>query len=1103
MALSNHQRVGAAIGLLGKGLRPFVERELKAKYGKDWLARGLGAAPGARVGRDTNPDDPQVLLRLMADNWRDVFSLKLSRGDRSYVFEARDIRNDWAHHNSTFSSDDAIRALDTIQRVLQATNAGDEAIEVDRMRQDLLRVKFEEQTRSARRKAAAAPAGNGGPSGHAGLPPWRLVVEPHDDVSEGSFELAQFAADLHQVWRGDAEPEYGDAAEFFRRTFITQGLQDLLVTAVKRFNGDGGDPIIKLQTNFGGGKTHSLIALYHLASGRPAKDLPGVEEMLSQTKLALPNESVRRAVLVGQQLKAAEVSRKPDGTEVHTMWGELAWQLAGEDGYELVAEADRKGVNPGEALTDLFHLCAPCLVLIDEWVAYARNIYGVDGLPAGSFDAQFTFAQALTDAARNVPKALVVVTIPASDIETGGEGGRQALVRIENVVGRMEATWRTASTEESFEIVRRRLFKDLTAEQARQRDVVAKAFAELYRSQSTEFPFACREADYERRMRAAYPIHPELFDRLFGDWSELERFQRTRGVLRLMAKVIHTLWMRQTGDLLIMPGSIPIDEKDVTDELTRYLEDGWKPVIESDVDGPNALPYNLDRQNSSTFGRLSAARRIARTIYFGSAPSQQASARGLDDQHIKLGCVQPGERSPVFGDALRRLSDQATYLYRDGARYWYALKPTVTRLAHDRAASNFRPDDVDEEIRKRLDHARSDPGVFARVHTPRSPGDVPDDDTARLVILGPEHTYDPKSDDTTGRVIAEKILANRAGGARRCRNMLVFLAADNSGLNDLRQAVRDWLAWTSIDRDRKTLALDEFQIRQVDAKVREANETVDLRLAGTWQWVLNPTQSKDDPTGPVRWDIGRVSGHEPLAMRVSKKLVPEEYLVPAYAGSRIRNDIDRIPLWRGDHVEVGQLWDDCCQYLYMPRLVNREVLDRAIEDGITTLNWVADGFAYADSHDGERYVGLVTAARPAAIVPSGMLVKPEVAQRQRAAEADDSAGTGDTTADGTTTSMPPPPGDAVDWDTSPATPSSDHPTHYYGRISLDSARWTRSVADIAEAIVNQLAKAPDARLTVTIEIEADATGGFDERVQRTVAENATVLKFDTSDFENS
>src|SRR5262249_55172240 len=210
-----------------------------------------------------------------------------------------------------------------------------------------------------------------------------------------------------------------------------------------------------------------------------------------------------------------------DGTTVRTLWGELAWQLGGKDGYKLLKEADETATNPGDALTKLFNKYAPCLILIDEWVAYARQLHDEPGkLPAGTFDTQFTFAQALTECAKAAPRALLVVSIPASeegrttgtrvsDIEIGGERGHKALARLKNAVGRVESSWRPANADEGFEIVRRRLFQDLTGDQFAARDAVARAFVEMYAAQHNEFPTGCREADYARRSKLAYPLHPE------------------------------------------------------------------------------------------------------------------------------------------------------------------------------------------------------------------------------------------------------------------------------------------------------------------------------------------------------------------------------------------------------------------------------------------------------------------------------------------------------------------------------------------------------------------------------------------------------------------
>ena len=366
-------------------------------------------------------------------------------------------------------------------------------------------------------------------------------------------------------------------------------------------------------------------------------------------------------VLVGNKISPGNPTTKPDGTVVRTLWGELAWQLGGKKAFARIQADDEKATSPGDVLRELFNEYGPSLILIDEWVAYARQLHDQGDLPAGSFETQFTFAQVLTESAKLAKNCLLVISLPASDtsgsphaqaddVEVGGQRGREALDRLRNVVGRVESSWRPASAEEGFEIVRRRLFEPMAEpSQFKDRDVVARAFADFYRTQHQEFPPECRDADYEKRIKAAYPIHPEIFDRLYTDWSTLVKFQRTRGVLRLMAAVIHSLWEKGDKTPLILPANISIDDPRVQFELTRYLSDNWVPVIEKDVDGPNSLPLRLDGEVPN-LGKFSACRRVARTIYLGSAPTTTAAHRGLEDRRVKLGCVHAGR---VAGD-LRR-----------------------------------------------------------------------------------------------------------------------------------------------------------------------------------------------------------------------------------------------------------------------------------------------------------------------------------------------------------------------------------------------------------------------------------------------------------------
>ncbi len=1098
MAKTNHARVGEGLSLLNNGLCPFIERELLAVYGESWRQQVTEVFPVSCY--DEINWDTAAILKVMWDLWNAVFRNTLGRSERSLVSELRDVRNRWAHQEQ-FKSDDAYRALDSVDRLLEAVSAGPEAEKVKAIKLELMRTKFEQQRRDEKKKMLPI---EGQPSGN--LRPWREIVTPHKDVASGRYQQAEFAADLWQVYQKEAAREYQHPVEFFRRTFITDGLRQLLVNALRRMGGNGGDPVVELQTNFGGGKTHSMLALWHMLSGMQPGDLAGVDKVMAEAEVDALPQNVRRAVLVGTKISPGQPSTKDDGTVVHTLWGEIAWQLGGKEGYEMVRGDDENATNPGDRIKEVFNKYSPCLVLIDEWVAYARQLHEGSNLPAGTFDTQFTFAQTLSESAKAAKDTLLVVSIPASDNEIGGQWGQQALDRLKNAIGRVESSWRPASSDEGFEIVRRRLFEPITDTKLfAQRDLVAQTFVEMYGSQQNEFPSECRETDYERRIKMAYPIHPELFDRLYSDWSTLDKFQRTRGVLRLMASVIHALWERQDSSLLIMPASVPIDEPNVRFELTRYLEDHWDAVISKDVDGELSLPLNVDRENPGTLGRYSACRRVSRTIYMGSAPIQKAANRGIDERHVKLGCVQPGEAVATFGDALRRLTDKATYLYVDGARYWYSTQPTVTRLAEDRATQLHEHDVIDEVV-KRLRKEAQYRGEFSKVHAYVASGDVVDDREARLVILGPEFPHTKNQADSLARQEAQAILDMRGSSPRNHRNSIVFLGADATRLKELMQAVRQFLAWTSIWDEREQLNLDNFQTKQAETKCRNADETVKARIPETYQWLLVPSQP--DPKAQPEWIEIRQQGQESLANRVSKKLANEELLLTQLGGTRLRLELDRVPLWRGNHVSVKQLVDDFATYLYLPRLKSPDVLIAAIRDGLSRLTWQSDTFAYADGWDekAKRYVGLQSGTSVRVIADGqSMLVKAEVAKAQMDAEAAAAAaasGTGNGSATGTTTAG----GETSTTGSSSGgtpPPVSAAPVYrrFHGSVQLDSLRAGRDASRIADEVIQHLTKLVEAEVEITLEIQAKLPDGASDKTVRDVTENCRTLQFREFGFE--
>jgi predicted AAA+ superfamily ATPase len=1098
MALSNQDRVGKGMELLKAGLAPYVAREFDSMFRGNAEAEAQRFLPDDRtIAKKRVVDwDASALLKLVWESWNQVFGKVLGRAERSLVQELRDWRNKWAHQE-VFSTDDTDRALDSIQRLLAAVCAK-EADEVGQLKQDLRRQQFDQQVRGEKRKAGGSLIE---PAGSAVLKPWREVIAPHPDVASGRYQQAEFAADIWQVHLGEGSDEYRKPSEFFRRTFLTESLKKLLVGAASRLSGGGGDPVVQLQTNFGGGKTHSMLALYHMVSGVNAADLPGVDAVMAEANVkSLPK--ARRVVLVGNKISPGNPSVKEDGTQVRTLWGELAWQLGGREAFDRIRADDERATNPGDALRELFNKYGPCLILIDEWVAYARQLHNDRDLPGGDFETQFSFAQALTESAKLADKCMLVISLPASDtagsphtnavddVEVGGIRGREALERLRNVVGRLESAWRPASPEEGFEIVRRRLFEPLAGDQFKSRDVTARAFADLYRAQKGEFPPECNTPEYEERIKSAFPIHPEIFDRLYNDWSTLVKFQRTRGVLRLMAAVIHCLWEKGDRNPMILPSTIPIDDPRVQFELTRYLSDQWTPIIERDVDGVNSLPLKIDATNTS-LGKFHATRRVARTIYLGSAPLTAAAQKGLEDRRIKLGCVMPGEPTAPFGDALRHLASRATHLYQDGARAWYDLQPTVTKLADDRAEQLKRePDRVAEAIEARVRADLSITGDFSRIHAvPASGADVADEPETRLVVLRPDQPHS-KEGESASIASAKAILASRGNSPRIYQNALVFLAADKVRLQDLEEATRKLLAWESILDEREALNLGPHQLKQAESQKAAAEQRVLAQLPEVYQWLIAPTQAS--PQDPVRFEASVLRGGERLAPRVCKRMRTDETLVPVLGAAILRKHLDDVPLWRGSHVEVRQLVDDFAKYIYLPRLVSTNVLLRAITDGVAMLTWRADSFALADDFDdaATRYRGLRSGQAVTVHADSrALVVRPQEAWPQLEREAQPT---------GTLESTAPTGEESVETETAD---TQDRLTRFYGSVTLDPIRAGRDAGMIAEEVIAHLSGQIGASVRVTLEIEADLDDGASDQLVRIISENCRSLKFKSHGFE--
>ena len=566
-----------------------------------------------------------------------------------------------------------------------------------------------------------------------------------------------------------------------------------------------------------------------------------------------------------------------------------------------------------------------------------------------------------------------------------------------------------------------------------------------------------------------------------------------------MNTVIHALWVGEDQSALIMPASVPLATAAVNAELTQYLQDSWKAIIDADVDGPNSEPAKIDTEKP-LFGGRSVTKRLARTVFVGAAPTIGTAHKGLEAQRVFLGAAVPGDVVGNFHSALNQLADRGTYFYSGSGRYWYDLQANISRRAKDHA-DRIPKEEVWVEIITRLEGQAKNRGAFAGVHVcPEETGDIPDIDEARLVVMHPRlaHRRD-STDSSSAHAFAMQAAEHRGSASRVNRNMVVFLAADESRMDELDRAVRTYLGWSEVLAKQKELDLTDNQKVQAAEKRRQAGEVVESRLLGTYQWALVPRGQ------PVAIEVTKVEGQATsLAERVSRRLENDGALATQQAGAAIRHQLNdqAAALWKDGHVAVGDLWKTYAQYPYMPRLTNRDVLYAGLRQA--PMLWEQDGFALADNYDSarQRYTGLVLPSdeEQISIADQTLVVRPDAAIAQRAAETVEPEKDGGTDSDIA-------PGGASEGDRAEpgageaGTPLSPHKTRFFASKRLSSDRYAMDFKNVADEILAHLAAAPGATVRITLEIEAIAPEGFDESKVRVVSENAATLKFEQSDFE--
>ena len=1099
----NKNAIIQACDIYRDAMRPFLLRGLRRVRGSNLTTSIRNALPDyqkdtftttlAQNGNDVaGAIDIDMFPHLVQRHWQAVFlnDFNMDQSVRNVIWLIKDSRDKASHPGTGDLDVEYTRSrLSDIADVLGRINAPDQKGAVEFIRENLRVAVVGVQAVSTPETIPAAPStGERGasPGRYETLLPWRSVIQPNQDVAGGTMRQSEFAANLQAVFAGaDDTGIYGNPVEFYRQTYITPGIRKLLVNTLQRLFGRGGDPVIQTKTGFGGGKTHSLIALYHLLTSPSVQVMDDVRNVIREAGIDHGDElEARVAVLDCTHLSPTDRDTTDNGDPLNTLWGVLAWQLGGQEGYEIVGDAARQGISPGGGqLAELLTRFGPCVILIDELVAYVRNV-----LPEHQ-GRMYTFIQNFTQSVSQVSNAMLVVTLPEHESEAGGVTGEEALARLETLFGRVESLWEPLAVDETFAVVRRRLFGDI--KDLDERDKTCDAFANMYRQNTREYPPETREARYLERLKECYPIHPEIFDRLYSDWSSIARFQQTRGVLRMLAICVNRLYAGENPSPLIMPGDLPFSDSELANEFDELLPGNWRPVL-SEVDTDNSRTDAIDSRVPRFKELGGAARRIARTVFLGSA--QAGAVVGISLDRIHLGVVRPRQRGvSTYNEALNRMNDDLYYLYSGNNRYYFRAEENLNKVVADRSGELSDRQVVEHivaELREAIGGSLRHSDVIV---CPEEGSVIEDTDSTQLVVLPPDRFLPSRaSDHDIATSDALGILLNRGDGRPRIhRNALLFLTAKNDEIRTLRSDVRAYLAWDSIvNGTRKIANLTGERLRQANTSLTDARRKRDASMVRAYRWVLAPVQ--DDPQ-QAEYRISQIQteGSGEIIGDVFQKLVSEEILVETISVSALSNVLNRY-IWSSnayaDHIEIDTLWGLLTTNVYMPRLRQRGVLEECISKGVQE-----GAFGYATAQDGELYSNLrykEPIQGPGGFGElQGLLVSPEMAQLVKELESDIAT---ENASVETVISDIQKDYAVLDPDEEPNADIQRGPQRIVvtkkmqGEISLDAAR------ALSDEIIRNL-REDGGEISIEITVSAHKAEGFSENVTRVVRENGVQL----------
>lgn len=675
---------------------------------------------------------------------------------------------------------------------------------------------------------------------------------PRDEILAGELSPELFAAKLRLVVEGTAPYVYQDPTTFFANTFPTDGLKTLISEVFGRLGGAAiGSPIIRLETSFGGGKTHDEIALWHIA--RNGREIPGLERFVDNINL-IPERPIQASAIACQDLDPVNgVYHSDTGITTYTLWGEIAYQIGGVAGYSLLKGSDEQRVSPGTVVLERITQGQPTVIILDEIARYLRAAKATVVINSDLAEQVVAFLFSLMDLAAASNNLVFVYTLASSSDSFGAE--TTEIRETISATARQERILKPSTDVEIYNIVKQRMFKSIEANAASD---AAKEYLQTYKASRIDLPDGCKDARYAEGIEQSYPFHPELFSLLTKKIASIPNFQRTRGALRLFAGVIRYLWQNINSSQstansqqspiwipLIHTHHIPVGiEEEITSDLTSRLgRELMRIPIQADIYNPDGREAYSQLQDAEwqTAGKPPFSTWVTRTIFLHSI--NQGIAAGIRRPELNLSLLTPGLEIGFVETVLDRLTAVAWYLENDPTTSIARFKeePSLNKIISEEKAQ-IGITEAKDELRKRRDTIFADK-FFKLVSAPISPADV--DDVADSVALCIIDFDDAEIFSTTDGppAIVERIFnsTGEAGKFRTYRNRLLFLIANKQELQRAIENVREYQAMQNILNSPNRLQdLSENQQKQLKDRKGKFELNIRVSITNTYRHLFYP-----------------------------------------------------------------------------------------------------------------------------------------------------------------------------------------------------------------------------------------------------------------------